>query len=125
MKSRENSSAFRIALSLSLILAVIGLSVLLFRARYHRTITVTNLTDGETQTVAVALLPHRMDWRASGEVEGSGFLVLSSVYSNRVSGRFSVSGGGDYYETNASAAFIPDGQASGKIRTSFRFNNGY
>jgi hypothetical protein len=108
-----------------LIVALIGLSVLLFRARYYRGITLTNLTNGETQTVSVAVLPSRMDWKASGNVEGSGFLVISSAYSNRVSGSFSVAGGGDYYETNASVAFIPEGKASGKIRTSFRFNNGY
>ena len=107
------------------VVAAIGLAVMLFRARYSRTVTLRDLTNGETQTVSVAFNPHHMDWKVSGDVEGSGFVVLSYVYSNRVSGKFSVGGGGDYYETNVSAAFIPEGKATGKIRASFRFNNWY
>jgi hypothetical protein len=37
--------------------------------------------------------------------------------------KFSASGGGDYYNTNAFVAFIPDAKASGEIRASFRFNH--
>src|ERR1051325_10074681 len=79
------------------VVAAIGLAVMLFRARYSRTVTLRDLTNGETQTVSVAFNPHHMDWKVSGDVEGSGFVVLSYVYSNRVSGKFSVGGGGDYY----------------------------
>jgi hypothetical protein len=75
----------------------------------------------ETQTVSLAFSPHHINWNASGDMEGTG----SHVYSNRVSGKFSVSGGGDYYETNVSAAFVPEGKATGSIRASFRFNNWY
>ena len=107
------------------ILATLGLAVMLFHARYSRTVTLRHLSNGETQIVSVAFNPYHVDWKVSGDVKGSGFVVLSYVYSNRVSGRFSASGGGDYYESNASAAFIPEGKATGKIRASFRFNNWY
>ena len=107
------------------VLAAVGLALVLFRVRYCRTVTLRDLSVGETQTVSVAFLPHHVDWKISGDVEGSGVVVVSYVYSNRVSGRFSASGGGDYYETNASVAFIPEGEATGRIRASFRFNNWY
>jgi hypothetical protein len=122
-------SCKRMLLGVSLpILAAIGLAVVLFLARYSRTVTLRDLGNGETQTVSLAFNPHHMDWKVSGEVVGSGFVVLSYVYSNRVSGRFSASGGGDYYESKVSAAFIPEGKegkVTGKIRASFRFNTWY
>lgn len=104
------------------IIAVFGLAWVLFQARYCRSVTLRNLAGGETQTVSVAFMPCHADWKVSGDVDGSGIVVLSYLYSNHVSGRFSAKGSGDYYDTNASVTFIPDGKASGKVRASFRFD---
>jgi len=54
-----------------------------------------------------------MHWNVSGNVQGSGIVMISYVLSNRVTGSFSTNGGGDYYDTNVSLVFVPDGQASG------------
>jgi hypothetical protein len=105
------------------ILALVVLGCVLFQSRYCRSVTLRELATGQTQTVSVAFMPYHADWKVSGEVHGSGTLMLSYVYSNQVSGKFSASGGGDYYDTNASAAFIPHGAARGEIRASFRFAN--
>ena len=104
------------------IIAVFGLAWALFQARYCRSVTLRNLASGETQTVSVAFMPCHAVWTVSGDVDGNGVVVLSYLYSNRVSGKFSVHGRGDYYDSNASVRFIPDGKATGKIRASFRFD---
>jgi hypothetical protein len=62
-----------------------------------------------------------MHWKVSGEVQGTGTVMISCVLSHKVSGSFSISGGGDYYDTNASVSFIPDGRARGKIKATLRF----
>jgi hypothetical protein len=80
-----------------------------------------DLGNSRTQTVAVAFRPDRMHWKVSGNVQGTGTVMISSVLSSRVSGNFSTNGGGDYYDTNVSLIFVPDGQASGWVKASFRF----
>ena len=107
------------------VLAAVGLAWVLFLARTSRSVTFSDLTKAQTQTVSVAFLPHKVKWKVSGKVDGTGVVMLAHVYSNRVTGKFSVNGGGDYYDTNASVVFIPEGKATGKIRASFQFNNWY
>src|SRR5262245_29553673 len=107
------------------VLASVGLLWILFEGRHRRSVTLRDLTPGETQTVSVAFPPHHANWKISGRVEGTGIVMVAHFYSNRVSGTFSAGGGGDYYETNASVAFIPEGEVTGRIRASFRFHGGY
>lgn len=103
-------------------LAVMVLAEVVFRVRNCRTATLRDLSSGETQTVSVTFFPHRVKWRITGKVNGTGVVVVPHMVSTQVSGNFSLKGGGDYYDTNASVAFIPAGTATGKIRSSFRFN---
>lgn len=105
--------------------AVLGIAIFLFQARHFHSITLRNLTQGETQTASISFLPHHLNWRVAGEVKGTGVVVVSYIYSNSVSGKFSANGRGDYYDTNVSVAFIPHGEAQGSIRASFWFNDWY
>ena len=97
------------------------MSTSLFYLRYIRTAVLTDLSIPQTQTVSVTYPPAHMYWKVSGDVQGTGTVMISHVLSNKVSGRFSTNGGGDYYDTNASVSFIPDGPARGKIKASLRF----
>jgi hypothetical protein len=101
----------------------VAVSVLLFRFRYMRTAVIDDWSVSRTQTVSVSFLPHTMHWKVSGHVQGTGTVMISSGFSNVVTGSFSIKGGGDYYETNATVVFVPNGQASGKILASFRFGD--
>ena len=105
--------------------ALVAVPVLLFRARYCRTVVVRDLSVASTQTVSVAFLPSNGRWTVSGHVEGTGTLFIPYVFSNSVSGSFSTNGAGDYYDTNLSVIYIPHGPASGKIRASFFLNDFY
>lgn len=93
-----------------------------FTNNRSRSIAFTDLSKAQTQTVSVAFLPNSMRWAVSGDVQGTGTLVVSYKYSNQLSGTFSVKGGGDYYDTNVTMIFIPEGQAKGKIKGSFRLS---
>ena len=100
---------------------MVATPALLYRLRYVRTAVIDDLGTSRTQTFSVAFRPDTMHWNVSGNVQGSGIVMISYVLSNRVTGSFSTNGGGDYYDTNVSLVFVPDGQASGKIKASFRF----
>ena len=100
---------------------LVAAPILLFRFRYVRSVTIDDLKTSRTQTVSVAFLPDTMHWKVYGQVRGTGTVMISHVLSNKVMGVFSTNGGGDYYDTNVSLIFVPDGQASGKIKASFRF----
>ena len=105
------------------IAALIIVPVTLFRMRYCRTVVVRDLSMASTQTVSVAFHPHNVRWKISGHVQGTGIVFVPYVFSNSVSGSFSTNGAGDYYDTNVSVIFIPQGQATGKVRGSFFLNN--
>jgi hypothetical protein len=105
--------------------ALVALPVLLFRARYCRTVVVRDLSVASTQTVSVAFLPSHVRWTVSGHVEGTGMLYIPYVFSNSVSGSFSTNGAGDYYNTNLTVIYIPQGAAHGKVRASFSLNDFY
>jgi hypothetical protein len=92
---------------------VVGLSMALLLHRYVRMVSLADLSI--PQTVAIGFQPVHMHWRVSGNVDGSGTLMIHS-FSNRVSGAFSVKGGGDYYDSTASLKFVPDVKSKGKIR---------
>jgi hypothetical protein len=64
-----------------------------------------------------------MRWTISGDVRGTGTVIVPHVFSNTVSGRFSANGAGDYYDTNVSLIFVPQPEASGTIRGSFRLKD--
>lgn len=100
---------------------LVAVPILLFRQRYVRTVTFTDLSISQTQTVSIAFLPTKLHWKGCGNMQGSGSINISDVWSNNVTGSFSISRSGDYYETNATVVFVPDGKASGKIRVSLRF----
>ena len=95
----------------------------LYRVRYVRTAVITDLSTAHTQTVSIAFLPDKMDWKVSGQVQGAGIILISHVFSNRVTGHFSARSGGDYYSTNVSLIFLPEGGATGKVRASFDFSS--
>lgn len=99
--------------------------VLLFRARYCRTVVLRDLGVPSTQTVSIAFLPSHVSWSVSAQVEGAGTLLIPGVLSNTVSGRFSTNGAGDYYATNLTVIFSPQGAARGKVRASFCFSDFY
>lgn len=100
---------------------VAGLSIALLH-RYVRTVSLADLKIPQTRTVAIGFHPAHMHWRVSGTVEGSGTLMIHS-FSNRVSGAFSVKGGGDYYDETASVSFVPDGQSKAKMRAWMLFTD--
>jgi hypothetical protein len=102
---------------------LVAVPVLLLRARYCRTVVVRDLSVASTQAVSVAFLPSNMRWTVSGHVEGTGTLFIPYVLSNSVSGSFSTNGAGDYYETNLTVIYIPQGAARGRIRASFFLND--
>jgi hypothetical protein len=108
-----------------LIIGAVALAVVLFQARYCRSVTLRDLRQGGTQTVSISFSPYHVNWKISGNVQGTGVVVVESCYSNQVSGKFSASGRGDYYDTNASVVFIPQGEVTGEVRASFRFDNWY
>ena len=103
---------------------VLAIPALWYRLRYVRKAVIDDLRTTRTQTVSVAFRPHAMAWKVSGQIQGTGSVMISHVYSNKVSGSFSAAGGGDYYETNVSLVFVPDGDgtANGKVTASFRFS---
>ena len=103
--------------------ALIILPVALFRLRYCRTVVIRDLSEAHTQTVSVAFHPSNMRWKISGHVQGTGTVFVPYVFSNSVTGNFSTNGAGDYYDTNVSVIFTPQGQASGKVRGSFFIND--
>ena len=113
----------RILVWVLLLIAVVAMPALWYRLRYIRTAGIDDLSVARTQTVSVTFNPHAMNWTVSGRIQGTGAVMISHVYSNKVSGNFSATGGGDYYETNASLVFVPDAPANGKIRASFRFSD--
>lgn len=115
------SSKRKILIWLVLAVVLFLTPALLYRHRYVRTAVIDDLGNSRTQTVSVAFHPDRMHWKVSENVQGTGTVMISYVLSNRVSGIFSTNGGGDYYDTNVSLIFVPDGQASGWIKASFRF----
>ena len=106
---------------LVLVGVVVTAPAMFYRLRYFRTAVIDDLRTSRTQTVSVAFLPHTMRWRVSGNVQGTGMVMIPYVLSTRVTGPFSTNGSGDYYDTNISLIFVPDGPASGKIKASFRF----
>src|SRR5689334_20999156 len=97
--------------------------VVLFRLRYCPTVVIRDLSMRSTQTVSVACHPSNMRWKISGQVQGTGTVFVPDVFSNSVTGKFSTNGAGDYYDTNVSVIFIPQGRASGKVRASFFIND--
>jgi len=103
--------------------ALIIVPVTLFRLRYCRTVIIRDLSVTHTQTVAVAFRPSNIRWKISGHVRGTGTVFVPYILSNSVSGSFSTNGAGDYYDTNVSVIFMPQGQASGRLRGSFFFND--
>jgi hypothetical protein len=107
------------------IAALVVVPVLLFRARYCRTVVVRDLSVSSTQTVSVAFLPSHVRWTVSGHVEGAGTLFIPYVFSTNVSGNFSTNGAGDYYDTNLTVIYIPQGAVRGKIRASFFLDDFY
>jgi hypothetical protein len=130
---------------------VVTVPTILFRQRYCRTAVIRDLTVPQTQTVSIAFMPYHMNWSISGSVKGSGTVRILSgngtegatyfepdstgnwvmtnyvrpYFSLKVNGDFSTNGFGDYYATNTSLVFIPDGKATGKVRGTFFFNNFY
>jgi hypothetical protein len=105
------------------IAALIIVPLTILRVRYCRTVVIRDLSMPQTQIVSVAFHPSNMRWKLSGHVRGTGTVVVSYVFSNNVIGNFSTNGAGDYYDTNVSVIFIPQGQASGKIQGSFFLNH--
>ncbi len=97
----------------------------LFKLRYCRTVVLPDLTATQSKTVSLAFRPYHMRWSVSGYVQGTGTVMISHVLSNRVRGSFSINSYGDYYDTNVTVLFIPDGKASGRLRASFFLNNFY
>jgi hypothetical protein len=104
-------------------LAIVVAVMVMFRFRYSRTIVIRDLSTTSTQTVSVAFRPHDMRWKISGDVGGTGTVIVPYIYSNTVSGKFSANGAGDYYDTNVSLIFVPNAQAAGIIRGSFFFKD--
>jgi hypothetical protein len=105
------------------IAALILVPMTLFRLRYCRTVVIRDLSVAHTQTVSVAFHPSNMRWKISGHVQGKGTIYVPCVFSNTVTGSFSTNGAGDYYDTNVSVIFMPQGQALGKVRGSFLIND--
>ena len=106
------------------IAALVTGSVMLFRLRFYRTLVLRDLSVTNTQTASVAFNPSNIRWTISGQVQGSGVVVVPGIFSNSVSGQFSTSGTGDYYATNVSLIFIPQGKASGEVRGEFFLSDG-
>lgn len=92
-------------------------------AKYNRSVVIRDLSVASTSTVSVGFQPHAIAWKMSGRVQGTGTVYVPWLFSNTVTGSFSTNGGGDYYLTNLSVTFTPEGEASGKIRISFFFND--
>jgi hypothetical protein len=92
-----------------------------FSARYVRRVEFTNLSVAQTQTVSVAFSPTQVRWRAAGELQGVGTLIIPGHRGIKVSGSFSTNGFNDHYETNAAVIFLPGGQPTGTIRMTLNF----
>ena len=73
----------------------------------------------------MSFAPDGLRWKIYGEIEGAGTVSISSVTSKRVTGQFSIAGGGEYYSQTASVSFTPEGKASGRIRVSLRFEDDF
>jgi hypothetical protein len=101
---------------------VVAVPIVLFRFRYCRTVVFRDLSTMQTKTVTLNIRPRSINWSLAGNVQGAGTLVISYVYSNTVSGKFVVHDAGDYYATNVTVSFVPNGPAKGKIRASFCFS---
>ncbi len=109
------SSKRKVLIRLLLAVIAVATAALLYRFRYIRTAVINDLGTSRTQTVSVAFLQDKMRWKVSGDTQGSGIVMISYLLSNRIMGTFTTNDGGDYYDTNDSLVFVPDGQASGKI----------
>jgi len=112
----------KIGIIAAVLIITVVLPTLIYRSRTIRAVTISNPTIAQTQQVSVRFPPSGVRWSASGNVVGTGTLVIPYLFSNRVSGSFSTNGATDYYESNAWVIFVPEGQPRGKIRASFHFS---
>ena len=109
-----------IMLALLIAAALLGLLVL-HRPSTTRIVVFSNLAADQTQTVASTIIPTTLEWKMEGEIQGTGSVTIGNYFLNKVTGRFSTNGAGDWYATNATVVFSPDQPAKGKIQVYLRF----
>lgn len=99
------------------------LPVAAFYGRYVRTVVLSDLRRPQARTVSIGFHPTAMHWSVSGEIQGTGIVMVSYVLSNRFSGHFETNGRCDYYDPKASVSFVPDAPARGEVRAWLRFDD--